>query len=450
MAFLDGTAVNVALPVIARELGIGFVGFQWIMGSYLVALSALVLTGGALADRWGARRALSLGIAAFALTSVACALAPELVTLVVARALQGIAAALLVPASLALAHTGFRPEDRGRAIGLWSGFSGVTTLVGPLVGGWLADTVTWRAVFLLNVPFAAAALLLALRAVPAGPPHGARRPPMDHQGSVTAAGALGGLVFALTQGPTWGWTHPAVLAAGALAVLSALGFVDAERSHASPLLPLDVFRRRAFLGANGVTLGVYFALSGVFFLLAIQLQRVLGYSALEAGAASAPVTLLLLALSPEVGRRAGQWGTAPFLVAGPSVAAVGCLLLSGVDRGDTYVAGVLPAIVVFGLGLSLTVAPVTSAALDALEERRSGVASGVNNAVARTAQLLAVPVLPLLAGLSGIEEVGGAAFSRGFGAACLWAAGVLAASAVYAGVVLGVRGRPRGGASRRG
>lgn len=437
MVFLDGTAVNVALPVLARDLGAGFAGFQWVLNGYLVALAALVLPGGAAGDRWGQRRVFQIGAAGFLLASLACAAAPNLELLVAARVVQGVAGALLVPSSLSLVQVAFHPDDRGRAVGLWSGLSGVSTLLGPLVGGWLADDVTWRAVFVLNAPLAIAAVLLIRSSRPGRAERAAGRP-LDPWGSVAGAVALGGSVFALTQGPEWGWTHGGVLASGATAVSAAVAFPLLERRQARPMLPPSLLRHRPFLGANLVTSGAYFALSGVFFLLAIQLQRVVGYSAFQAGAASAPITLLLLLLSPGAGRLAGRRGPEPWLAAGPLVAGVGAALLSRVGPDARYVADVLPGVGVFGLGLALTVAPVTGAALNSLEDARAGVAAGVNNAVARTAQLLAIPLLPLLAGVSGIEQVGGAAFDRGFREACWWAGAALAATAVASALALGI------------
>ncbi|HSM06836.1 MAG TPA: MFS transporter [Longimicrobiales bacterium] len=433
MPFLDGTAVNVALPAMAREMGTSFSGFQWILNAYLITLSAMVLPGGALSDRWGRRRAFMRGVVAFALASVLCGIAPDSGTLIGARALQGVAAAILIPASLSLVQTSFVQEHRGRALGLWSGITGLSTLVGPLLGGWLVDVWTWRAIFWLNVPLGLLALLVATRAVPSS-----RRDtrPMDSVGAVLAAATLGGIVFALTQGPEWGWRDPAVLVAGGLGLVALVGFVDAERSHARPMLPFRFFKHRGFVGANLVTVGMYFTLSGNFFLLTIQLQRVLGYSALGAGLALSPITAIMLVVSPLAGRWSGQWGQKPLLVAGPAVAAVGALLLARVGVDADYWTRILPGVVVYGTGLSLTIAPLTSAALSAVEDIHSGVAAGVNNAVARSAQLLAVPLLPLFAGISGMENVGGAAFSAGFQAAERINAVLLLATAVLAAVVL--------------
>lgn len=433
MPFLDGTAVNVALPAMAAEMSTDFAGFQWILNAYLITLSALVLPGGALSDRWGRRVAFQRGAVGFALTSALCGLAPDSGTLILARALQGMAAALIIPASLSVVQTCFRPEDRGKAIGLWSGFSGLSTLAGPLLGGWLVDAVSWRAIFWLNIPLGILAVLIARRAVAPAPPD---RRPLDSIGAVLAAATLGSAVFALTQGPEWGWTHPGVLVAGAGALVGGLGFADVERNHARPMLPLRFFRHRGFVGANLVTVGVYFALAGNFFLLTIQMQRVLGYSALGTGLALSPITFVLLVVSPLAGRWGGSRGPREPLVLGPLVAAGGALLLSRVGVGTGYWTHLLPGVVVFGLGLSLTVAPLTSAALSAVEDEYSGVAAGVNNAVARSAQLLAVPLLPLMAGISGMESVGGLAFSRGFQAAQLVNAGVLFLTAAAAFLIL--------------
>ncbi len=438
MPFVDGTAVNVALPAMAADLGIDFSGFQWILNAYLIALSALVLPAGSLADRWGRRKAFVAGAIGFVLASLLCGIAPDPGTLIAARALQGVAAALLVPASLSMIQAGFVPEDRARAVGLWSGISGLSTLIGPLIGGWLVDEISWRWIFFLNLPVGILAIAVALRSVPGDLIH--KRGPLDTPGAVMAIGMLGGLVFGLTQGPEWGWDDPAVMAGLVLGVLSTLGFIDAERSGSNPMLPLRFFRRRAFLGANAVTIGVYFALSGTFFLLTIQMQRVLDYSAFGTGLALSPITALLLFVSPLAGRWVGSHGARPALIVGPAISAVGALLLSRIGPSADYVTDILPGVLVWGLGLSLTVAPVTSAAMSAVEASFSGVAAGVNNALARAAQLLAVPLLPLLAGLAGIETVGGATFSAGFQSACRVNAVILGATAILAFLVL-ERGR---------
>jgi len=436
MAFLDATAVNIALPALGDDLGAGLADFQWVVNGYLVAMGALLLTGGALADVHGRRKVFLVGTTWFALASLLCAAAPSTLLLIVARGLQGVGAALMVPASLAMIQAGFHPDDRGRAIGVWAGLSGLATLVGPVLGGWLVEAVSWRAIFLINPAVALIALGVAWRGVPHLVPGGGRKS-VDSVGAVTATGALGGLVFALIQGPVWGWSHAAVVAAFALAFLSGAAFLDMERSTAQPMLPLEFFGRRQFTGANATTLAVYFALSGTFFVLSLQLQRVMGYSPLQAGLAMTPVTLSLLVLSPLAGRYADRRGPRLPMTVGPAVAALGLVLLAGLGMGGgAYRTDVLPGLGVFALGLGIAVAPLTTAALGALEDRHAGLASGVNNAVARVAQLLAIALLPLMVGLSGVERVGGVALAHGFGLAMRVGAGILLLGSAVAWVMV--------------
>ncbi|NVJ07951.1 MFS transporter [Myxococcus sp. AM001] len=403
MAFLDSTAVNVALPAMGRELHTGLSGLQWAVDAYLLTLGSLVLTGGALGDAKGQRRVFLLGMLVFTVTSVLCGLAPNTWTLAAFRAAQGVGAALLVPASLALLRTSFPPQDRQRAVSAWAGLSGVTTAVGPLLGGWLVDAGSWRFVFFLNVPLAALTAWAALRYVPdIAPKTGARG--LDVAGSVTAALGLGGLIYALIEGPAHGWPLAAIVAAAGGAVLLAAFFVLEARQR-EPMLPLTLFHSRTFSGANLTTLVVYFALGGATFLVVLALQQQLGYSALGAGAALLPITLMLLLFSPSVGRLAGHIGARPLMTAGPLLAGVGLALLTRIQRGGDYVSTVLPGIGVLGLGLALTVGPLTAVVLGAVEDRHAGIASGVNNAVARIAGLLAVALLPLLGGLAGDASV---------------------------------------------
>lgn len=411
MAFLDGTAVNLALSSIGDDLGAGFSGFQWVVNGYMLTFAALVLVGGSLGDRFGRRRIFELGVVLFAAASIACGVAPGLRGLIVARVAQGVGAALLVPTSLALLQRSFAPVERGRAIGTWSGLSGLATVVGPLLGGWLIDAVSWRAIFLLNPALAVLTLWAARRFVPPGVP--TSHEPIDVAGSVSASLGLGGVVYALIEGPERAWP-PAVIAIGVAGLILLAAFLLVEARSANPMLPLRFFRIRAFAGANATTLIVYAVLSGVFFLLLLQLQRVVGYSPLAAGAATIPITLMLLFLSPLAGGLADRVGPRLPMTLGPILAALGVALFSRVVAGASYLTGVLPGILVFGLGLGLTVAPLTSAAMSSLPDRHAGTASGVNNAVARLAALLAVSLLPLAAGLSGIGSVGGAAFSAGF------------------------------------
>ena len=398
MAFLDSTAVNVALPALGRELGAGLTGLQWAVDAYLLTLSALVLAGGALGDAYGQRRIFLLGVAAFTLTSVLCGLAPSISTLALARAAQGAGAALLVPSSLALLRTSFSDAERSRAVAAWAGLSGVSTAVGPLLGGWLVDAGSWRAVFFLNLPLALITAGVAYRCVPR-PAASPRTSRLDQAGATTATLGLGGVTYALIEGPAHG-ASALCLAAGAVGVLSLAAFLLIEARASHPMLPLGLFRSRTFTGANLTTLAVYFALGGALFFVVIALQQELGYRALAAGAALLPITLLMLLLSPPVGRLAQKVGARPFMVVGPWVAGVGLALLTRLSHGG-YTTTVLPGVLILGLGLALTVGPLTSVVLGSVEERHAGVASGVNNAVARLAGLLAVALLPLVGGLSG-------------------------------------------------
>ncbi len=423
IAFLDGTVVNVALPAIDRELDAGISGLQWIVDSYLLTLSAFLLLGGSLGDLYGRRRMFTYGLGGFAGASLFCAVAPTTELLVAARALQGVAAALLVPGSLAIISTSFAPGDAGKAIGAWSGLSGVTTALGPFLGGYLVDSVSWRWIFVINLPLAAAAIWMASRHVPETMTGGARP---DAGGAITAAGALGGVTYGLIEGPGRGWNATSVVTAIAAGLVALALFVRTELTHRDPMLPFGIFRSRQFSGANATTLLVYFALGGSFFFLVIELQRELGYSALEAGAALIPITLLLLLLSPRAGALASRIGPRVPMTAGPLVAALGLALMTNVGPGAAYATRVLPPVVVFGLGLSLTVAPLTTAVLAAVPSEHAGIGSGVNNAVARVAGLLAVALLPLVAGVGGVEEVGATDFTEGFRRAT-WASAALCA-----------------------
>jgi EmrB/QacA subfamily drug resistance transporter len=427
IAFLDGTVVNVALPTIADDLGAGLSGLQWTLDAYLLTLSSLLLLGGSLGDIYGRRRVYVSGLVGFTGASLLCGVAPTMGTLIAARALQGVGGALLVPGSLAIIAASFRPEDRSRAVGAWSGLAGVSGALGPFVGGWLIDAVSWRLVFLVNLPLAAAAVLVTLRHVPESRDTGARHRP-DVPGAVAVSVGLAGVAYALIEGP--GGMGATEVGTAFLGVVALVVFLVLEARRPDPMLPLEIFRSRQFSGANATTLAVYSGLGGATFLLVLQLRLVLGYSALEAGASLLPITLLLLVLSPRAGQLAQRIGPRWPMTAGPVIVAVGLLLFTRVDAGRSYVTAVLPAVLVFGAGLALTVAPLTSAVLAAVEERHVGVGSGVNNAVARIAGMLAVAVLPGLAGLDSLATSGG--ISDAFTRAMVFSAAVCAAGGVVA------------------
>ncbi|UOY03648.1 MFS transporter [Blastococcus sp. PRF04-17] len=430
MAFLDGTAVQVALPAIGRDLEANLSGLQWTVNGYTLALAALILLGGSLGDRYGRRRVFVIGVVWFAAASLLCGLAQNTGQLVAARALQGIGGALLTPGSLALIQASFRPGDRGRAIGLWSSLSGISALIGPFLGGLLVDAVSWRLVFLINVPIAVVIVAVAGRHVPEsrdGGHHGR----FDVAGAALGAVALGGVTYALIAGADT-FARTDVVVSAALGVAAAVGFVVRERAAADPMLPLGVFADRQFTGANLSTLAVYGALGGSGLFLVLQLQNVLGYGATAAGAAMLPSILLLTLLSPRAGALAQQIGPRLPMTVGPLVIAAGTLLLAWVDGDAPYVVEVLPGTVLQGLGLALTVAPLTATVLGAAPDAMAGVASGVNNAVARAAQLLAVAALPVAVGLSGDDYTDPVAFTSGFSTAMIICAGLFAAGGLTA------------------
>jgi EmrB/QacA subfamily drug resistance transporter len=411
VAFLDSTVVNVALPAIGKDLGTGLSGLQWVVDGYLLTLSALLLLGGSLGDLYGRRRIYVIGLVAFTGSSALCGLAPSVGFLTVARAIQGVGGALLVPGSLSIISASFVPDDRGQAVGAWSGLAGVATAIGPFVGGWLVDAVSWRLVFLINVPLAAAAVLVAVRHVPeSSDPDAVHRP--DVVGAALATVGLGGVVYALIQGAAERRVTPAVGIAGALGALALIAFPFAENRSSHPLVPLSIFRSRQFDAANLTTLAVYAALGGALFFLVVELQSQLGYSALEAGSALLPVTIILLLLSARTGRLAQRTGPRLPMTVGPVVAGLGLLLAGEVGPGDHYLTKVLPAVVVLGIGMAFTVAPLTAAVMGAVDEHHVGVASGLNNAVARMGGLLAVALLPAVSGLGGVDP-SAAAFHPG-------------------------------------
>ncbi|HZB72228.1 MAG TPA: DHA2 family efflux MFS transporter permease subunit [Acidimicrobiales bacterium] len=424
IVFLDTTVVNVALPTIADDLDTGLAGLQWTINGYLLTLAAFILLGGALGDRYGRRRVFVVGVVWFAAASALCGLAPSIEVLVAARALQGVGGALLTPGSLALLQASFLPEDRSRAIGAWSGLGGVAAALGPFVGGWLVDAVSWRAVFLINLPVAATVVAVAVRHVPESRDPAAA-PGLDVAGAVLCALGLAGVTWALIEGPAGGM-DPAIVAAAVGGVACLVAFLLVESRSRHPMLPLELFSSHQFTAANVVTFAVYAALGSATFLLVLQLQTVLGYSPLEAGLALFPVTLLMLGLSARSGALATRIGPRLQLTAGPLLAGAGLLVLSRVDAGSSWTTAVLPGAVLLGLGLATTVAPLTSTVLAAASERHAGVASGVNNAVARAAGLVAVAVLPAVAGIGGDDAGDPAAFSDGFRVALTVAAALCA------------------------
>jgi EmrB/QacA subfamily drug resistance transporter len=438
LAFLDSTIVNVILPVMGRELGATLGELQWTLDAYLLALSSLLLPAGALGDRYGRRRVFTIGLVWFAIASLLCGIASTAGALGVSRAVQGVGAALLVPGSLALLRSCFAPEEQGRAIGAWAGLSGVTTAIGPLLGGWLADAVSWRAVFLVNPPIAALGLWAAVRFVPESRAPAARR--LDVAGAALAALGLGSITYALIEA-TGGAARTARVGVAAAAGVAALAaFVVVERRSPDAMLPPSLFRSLQFTGTNATTLALYFGLSGAIFLLMLQLQRGLGWSPLESGAALVPLTISLLVLSPWAGRLAGRFGNRPLMTAGALVAAAGLALLVRAAPGSRYLTGVLPGVATLGIGLGLAVAPLTSAALSAVGPERAGVASGVNNAVARAAGLLAVAVLPLAAGI-GPADLAAGTLTVGFQRAMVISAALCATAGVLAWATV-ERGRP--------
>ena len=435
MAFLDGTVVNIALPRIGEEFGASVAGLQWILDGYLLSLAALILVAGSLGDRYGRRRIFLLGVGWFGVSSVLCGLAVSTEMLVVSRVLQGIGGALLTPGSLAIIQSSFVRADRARAIGAWSGLGGIAGAIGPLVGGMLVQLWSWRLAFLVNVPIALLCVWFTRKYVPESCDNSMDGHP-DVWGSVLGALGLAGITAALVEGPGRGFGDPLVVGAAVLGVVALAAFVVLQRRQRDPLVPPDLFANRTFVVANALTFVVYAALSGVMMLFVLQLQTSLGYSPTAAGLAGLPISVLMLMLSARSGKAAQRFGPRWFLVIGPMIIAAALLLYARMTPGASYLLVVLPATVVFGLGLVAVVAPVTATVLAAAADRHAGVASGVNNAIARTGGLLAVAVLPAAAGLSGAAYADPVALTAGWQMAMWLCAGLCVVGGLLA---LGVR-----------
>ncbi|RLV01547.1 MFS transporter [Streptomyces griseocarneus] len=430
MAMLDGTVVNVALPHIGKDLNADLAVLQWTVNAYMLTLAGLILLGGALGDRFGRRRVFVLGVVWFALASLLCGVAPDAGVLIAARALQGVGGALLTPGSLALIQAVFHPDDRAGAVGAWSGLGGVAAAVGPFVGGWLVDGPGWRWVFLINLPVAAVCVPVALRYVPE------TRDPRAHGrfdilGAVLGALALAAVTYALIAAPEKG-ASPWVIGPAVGGVLLGVAFWQVEKRRAEPMLPPGIFANRMFSSVNAVTVCVYAAFSGFFFLAVLQLQVVVGWSALWAGTALLPTTILMLLLSARSGRIAQGTGPRLPLTVGPLLCAAGMLLMTRVGPGAVYWRDVLPALVFLGMGMVVLVAPLTSTVLASVDVARAGLASGINNAAARAAGLFAVAGLPLLAGMGSDTYRDPVAFSQAFRRSMLYCAAALVFGSVLA------------------
>jgi EmrB/QacA subfamily drug resistance transporter len=431
---LDATVVNVAAPRIGQDLGTDVAGLQWTLNGYLVALASLILLGGSLGDRLGRRRIFRVGVAWFTGASLLCALAPSVEILIAARVLQGVGGALVTPGSLAIIEATFRERDRARTIGWWSALAGLATAAGPVVGGYLVDALSWRWIFLINLPAGAFVVAFAGRVPETRDPQATGR--LDLPGAALATVGLAALTYVLIEAPLRGLGSTVILVALAAAVACLAAFVAVERRAEQPMLPLDIFASTQFTVANLVTLVVYAALGGGLFLLTVFLQGALGYPPLAAGAATLPIDALMLGLSSRMGQLAQRIGPRIPLTAGPLLMAAGTLLLTTVEPGDSYLTGVLPAVAVFGLGLVFVVAPITATMLAAVDERHAGLASGVNNAVSRVAQLLAVAVLPVVAGLSGDEYRQPDALTAGFHTAMIVTAALAALGGLLAALAI--------------
>ncbi|MET8521826.1 MFS transporter [Nocardioides sp. NPDC004968] len=431
LAMLDSTVVNVALGRIGDDLDASFSGLQWTVNAYTLSLASLILLGGSLGDRFGRRRVFLIGVVWFAVASLLCGLAPNIELLIAARALQGVGGALLTPGSLAIIAASFHVDDRSAAVGAWSGLSGIAAAVGPLVGGWLVE-IDWRLVFLINVPVAVLIVIVALRHVPESrDPDAAGR--LDLTGTLLAAAGLGVLTFGLTRAGDVGFNGSVALTAAAgIACLVAFVVVEARSTH--PLVPLELFRNPQFSAANAVTLLVYAALGVIFVFLVLQLQVVSGWSPIAAGSALLPVTVVMLLFSSRAGALAQRIGPRLPMTLGPLLAAGGALWMGQIGPEASYVGDVLAPVLLFAIGLTLLVSPLTATVLDAADDRHAGIASGVNNAVARTAGLLAVAVIPAAVGIAGADYTDPQTFDEGYGMAMVINAALLILGAALSAV----------------
>lgn len=433
MTNIDATVTSIALPAIGQDLGASLAELQWTVTGYTLTLASFILLGGSAGDRFGRRRVLSVGVAGFAAASAACSLAPTVAVLIGARVLQGVGAALVQPASLAIIETGVREDDRPRAIGTWAAWSGIATAVAPFLGGGLVAVASWRWVYVVNLPVAAVVLALAARHVPRSASADAPGR-LDVRGAVLGVLALAGVTYALIGAPAGASTADVAVAA-TVAVLATAAFLVAEAHHSDPLVPLDLLRNRPLLGANAVTFIVYGAIGGYLLLVVVVLQTVAGFGPVAAGAATLPVTVLVLLFSARSGSWAQRVGPRLPMTLGPCVCAAGVLLALRVDEHAGYAAVVLPAMTVFGAGLAIMVAPLTATALSALPPQRAGLASGLNNAVARAGALLAVAALPGLSGLAG--GLGDTpTVVAGFRRACLLSAAALVTGGLVAALTI--------------